>query len=251
MKEDLLIMKIESLIDGVIIRRVNRFIVEISRNRESILAHNTNTGRLLDFIRPGRRALLKMINGEKIKYRLIAIEDLEGSFSIVDTLTQGIVFEELVRRGFIYYLRGCRISRRNPRAIDSVLDYQIECDNNTIYVETKSAVFRGPEGEAMYPDAPTKRGERHVKTLIELKDKGFDTALIFIAAMKNVKCFKPFEEVDPLLSNLIYQALKKNVLVKSLSIYMREDGSIYLENPDIPLCTNWIESMRRREFEEI
>ncbi len=238
---------LKDLYPAKILRRINRFVVEVDTERGAEKAHNTNTGRLKDLLIRGRKAFLQKIRCKNKKsclsYRIIAVEDLY-EYAIIDTITQNKIFEKIVETDILDYLRGFKIIRRNPRIGTSVFDYLLKKESKSIIIETKSAVFRGSNGEAMYPDAPTERGRRHFKELTNLKREGIETGIIFIAAFKSPTCFRIYEEIDPQLKDLFIEALKNNVMIKAFSIYMNSRGEIFLENPDLPLCP----SMLRETF---
>jgi len=117
-------------------RRINRFVGLVDLDGHSAEVHITNTGRLYDILVPGREVLLSRIRGGRLRYRLIAAEDLGGLYSIPDVRTQAMVFESLVERGYIPYLSGCSIVSRNPR----IGDYLVRCGDREVLIETKSAV---------------------------------------------------------------------------------------------------------------
>ena len=239
-----LVHKLNDLIEARIVRRINRFIVEVKINDEIALAHNTNTGRLKDFIVENRKALLLRRSSEntKTRYRLVGVEDIvAGDFAVIDTIAQNMVFEKIVDQGLLNWLNNCRVVSRNPVYKDVRFDYKIVCSDKIYLVETKSAVLRGENNEAMYPDCPTERGRRHIERLIRLSEtREYEPMLIFIAAMKNPSCFKPYRQGDPLIEKLVIEAIRRNIPVKALSIYMNKSGEIFLDNPDLLICSDFL-----------
>ena len=153
-----------------------------------------------------------------------------------------MVFERLLERDRIPYLAGCSLVSRNPRIGDSMLDYLLRCGDRDVLIETKSAVLRVDDA-ASYPDCPTTRGQRHVRELIRLVSRGEAAYIIFISALPRVRCFKPYRAGDPEIYRLLGKALRAGVGVKALSIYMDSQGYVYLENPDLPLCREWVEEL--------
>ncbi len=239
------LVRIASIRECVIRKRLNRFVVEAEMGERLERLHNTNTGRLLDLLVEGRKCLAEPISGRKLKWRLVAVEDTEypNTWDIVSTLAQNKAFEEAVKRSLLPYAYGCEISSRNPRVGSSMLDYLLMCGGRPLYVETKSAVLRGPGGEAMYPDCPTARGVRHVKELIRLVKEGENVLLLFIAAMPRPRCFRPYRDGDPELAAELGRALLEGVTIKALSMHGRLSGEelvIVLENPELPLCPEWV-----------
>jgi len=230
------LLKLGNLVEGVFLERLGRFVVRVLIGSSETLAHNTNTGRLTDLLVPGRRVLLQLAGG-RLGFRLVGVEDaIPDCFSLVDTLTQGKAFEIAVELGLLPYLKGCTVVRRSPRVAGSTYDYELECGNRVAMVEVKSAVMRGSRGEAMYPDCPTARGQRHIKGLIELARSGVPAYLVFVAAICRPTCFKPYCGGDPAICELIPEALSAGVEVRSFSVHLDPSGTVYLDNPDLPLC---------------
>ena len=231
-----------SVVHGRLIKRLNRFTVEVNISGEVVNAHLTNTGRLREYIINGKQALLMRISAPKLKYRVVAVEDGDA-YAIIDTLTQAKAFEYAFNKGLIRRFKGCGIIGKNPRIYDSMLDYIIECGGCTYYMEMKSAVLRGPNREAMYPDCPSIRGRRHIKTLINIVEAGNRGLLMFVAGFPGAKCIKPYEEGDPEVDRLMKKAYISGVDIIGISIYMDNEGIIYLEDDDLPICRKWIDSI--------
>jgi len=236
-------MKLKNLKEGFITERLNKFVVSAYLDNNFVYSHLTNTGRLKDILIKDKKALFIRINGTKLKYRVVGVYD-RGLYSIIDIITQNKVFEETLKKNYIPFLKRCIIIKRNPRALDSIFDYLIKCDNKTGYVETKSAVLRGDHDIAMYPDCPSIRGRRQVRDLIKLSKMNINTWLIFISGIPNARCFKPYLDGDPILANLIGEAYRSGVNIYSFSIYMDKDGWIYLQNPSLPLCREWLNKIK-------
>lgn len=231
------------LVECRIIERINRFTVKIIVDGAAEMAHLTNTGRLYDILVRDRRCLAKEISSKKLRYRLIAVEDA-GGYSVIDTLTQNRFFEHAINNDMVPFLRECRVIRRNPRINTSRLDFKLRCrKNHIVYIETKSAVLRGTDNAAMYPDCPSLRGRRHLREIIELNKQGTEAHVVFIAAMPHPRCFKPYTKGDPELARLIGVAVKEHVPVEATSFYMDKNGSIIYENPVLPLCPEWLETI--------
>lgn len=215
--------------------RLNRFVVEALVDGRVERLHNTNTGRLSDVLIPGRACLAYRIGGPKLSYRLAAVE-YGGGYALVDTTLQARAFEEAAASGLLPWLRGCRVAGRNPRVPAGMLDYRLDCGGVEVLVELKSAVMRGPRGEAMYPDCPTDRGYRHVRWMAEARARGARVLLAFIAAFPAARCFKPNFEADPRTARAIVDAWRSGVEVRALSLEATADGWVLLVNPDLPLC---------------
>ena len=224
-----------SVIPCTFLKRLNRFVALVEVEGETKRALVTNTGRLEEFMIPGKRAFCTPKSGGKTDFVLVAFEDLDGKGAIIDTRTQAKAFERALELGLVPWLRGCRIKRKEVRVGTSRLDYLFECPEGEIYAEMKSAVLRGgKKGEyAMYPDCPSVRGQKHIKELIELARSGKRAMVVFIGAMPGVEKFRPYEKGDPKIARLLSEARKAGVEVHALSISLLPDGRVVLERPSL------------------
>ncbi len=222
-----------------IIDRINRFVIYAENIDTGVkgYAFTNNTGRLKEYLSGGKRGYCRRrVKPGKTQYRLFAVEDLYGMAALIDTQLQMKAFEEMVGRGMIPWLRDCSIARRNPRLGSSVLDYLLNCSGERLFIEIKSAVFRGDRVYAMYPDCPTLRGRRHIRELMDLARRGGRGAIIFIAGLPGVKAFKPYGEGDPEIPRLLREAVESGVSVRAINIYYDPNTRyIVLVDPDLPV----------------
>jgi len=143
-------------------------------------------------------------------------------------------FEIAHSKNMISWLKGYYLKKRNVKLGDSLIDYLFENKNEKFFIEVKSAVlFDG--FHAMYPDCPSLRGRRHVISLIEARKKGFRTGIVFIAAHPMAEVFKPYDEGDPILSDLIRKAYKNGVEIYAIKFSLWKDGNILLENENLKI----------------
>lgn len=217
------------------LERLNRFVALVDVSGEVKKALVTNTGRLEEFMIPGRKAFCISKTGGKTDFVLVAFEDLEGKGAIIDTRTQVKAFERAVELNLIPWLRDCKIRQREVRVGNSRLDYLFECSYGELYGEMKSAVLRGGErGEyTMYPDCPSLRGQRHIRELIDLAKAGKNSIIFFIGAMPGVEKFRPYEPGDPEIVRLLREAHKTGVRLEALSISLLPGGDVILEKPEL------------------
>jgi len=225
----------------VFIERVNRFTAKVRIEDHIVYAHITNTGRLHEILIGGREGFCLEISGSKLNYRLIALADplYSGSYMVIDTITQNRVFEKAIENNLLPWLRDCRIIRRNPRVHGSILDYLLECSGGRVYVETKSAVLRGPHGESMYPDCPSLRGRRHLEVLMDLWRRGMGVSMVFIAGFRGAYCFMPYRDGDCVFDELLCNAYRLGLPIHGFSIYMDSYGRVVLDRASLNLCSYW------------
>ncbi len=224
-------------IDGTeecrIVKRINRFVVEVQVQGKTHRAWINNTGRLHGFLVPGRKAFCVPRHGQgKTDYRLFAIQDGHVG-ALIDTQWQMSALEGCLRDGLLPWLDASRDFRRCPRLNESIIDYLLRGDDGPAYLEVKSAVLRqGPY--ALYPDCPSARGRKQVTELTKHVAQGGTAYIVFIAALPGVEAFRPNPAGDAQLSALLRAAHETGVEIRSVGMmYRRESGSVVMYDPDL------------------
>lgn len=228
------ILKIPNPLECTIVRRINRFVIEIKRERKLNRAHTNNTGRLEQLLVPGKIAFcLPNEKPGKTDYRLFAImEDSQGT--LVDTQLQMRAFERAMEMRIIPWLDGYHVVRRNALLGTSLIDYLLKNGGENAYLEVKSAVLK--DGNyAAYPDCPSARGRRHVAELTDYVKQGGQAILLFIAALPGVTAFRPYRAGDHEMCELLAKAKQAGVQMRAIHmVYTPADNSIRLLNADLP-----------------
>ncbi|MCE4617725.1 MAG: DNA/RNA nuclease SfsA [Desulfurococcales archaeon] len=218
-------------------RRVNRFVVEAELARDIVRVHNTNTGRLEDILFPGSTIYCApRSNPGKTTHYVVGSTIYGGS--LINTRLQEDAFHVAVEKGVIRWLDSCRVKQRAPRVSVGRLDFLLECNGDEVFVELKSAVLRGPNGEAMYPDCPTERGRKHIQELAAMNSSGHHVLLVFIAGFPGATAFKPYKKGDPLLAEVLANAVKEGLTVRSVGVCLEvsnRTGIIRLYNDYLPI----------------
>lgn len=226
-------MHIDNLHQARLMGRVNRFVVEVEHENERLLLSLNNTGRLEEILKEGHGAFFVPHENHKIKGKLIAVQE-SGGLCLVDTALHMRAFEVAFEQNFFPWLSLWQEYRRNPRFQKTVLDYLFFRNQRRAYGEIKSAL--GRKGQlALYPDAPTERGRRHIQLLIELSQQGLTTFVIFAVALPKAAGFIPWVERDRELAEILEKARAEGVIIKAFSISMTEDGKVFLDNADLPV----------------
>ncbi len=220
------LLRIPKPVECKIVRRVNRFVVEVEVGGIVERAYTNNTGRLTELLFEGNRGECVEKSGGKTKYRLFAVACDDG-YALIDTQYQMRAFEASCSH--INWLE-CSTFRRNVRILDSVIDYEFSCG---AFVEVKSAAMKVGE-YAMYPDCPTERGRKHVRTMKKLAEKGERAIIVFIASVPSVKAFKPNRDADPALYQLLTEAIDSGVELRAVNV-IYSDRIVRLANPDLPV----------------
>lgn len=196
---------------GTFLERPNRFEALVEVNGEIERVHVPNTGRMAEMLHFGTKVVLVKAQNEnrKTKYSLIFVYKGEHLICI-NSILANKVFEEGVKNLKIDFLEGN--IRREVVYGKSRLDFLVEGHEKT-YVEVKCCTYE--EGNhAMFPDAPTERGRKHIDELMKAKQEGFNAAIVIFAFMDYVDRFTPNYKIDKEFGKKLKIAYENGINVK-------------------------------------
>ena len=224
---------------GIFRERPNRFmgVVDIAgpESRRGVEVHIHDPGRLREILYPGNSVLLKRAsNGRRrTKWDLIA-GCVNGSWVLVHSGYHRVLAERIIRDGRLSPFGFSSRVRPEVKLGHSRMDFFLEREEGTgVWVEVKGCTL-AENGVALFPDAPTTRGQRHLKELIEVRKSGGEAALLILVFRPDAECFAPNRETDPLFSSLFYKALEEGVKVHP--ILLEYDGNRICYKREIPVA---------------
>jgi sugar fermentation stimulation protein A len=190
--------------------RPNRFlgIVEVQSSEE--LCFIPNPGRMHELMVPGTKVYLLEKRGEhrKTRYDMVLV-DYEGVIVSVDSRLPNTLVAEAVDAGRLREFRGHTVERTEPVFHNSRLDLVLSNGEEQVMVETKSCTLV-EKGVALFPDAPTRRGTRHMRTLVKALDGG-RAAAVFVIQRGDVREFRPNDVTDPVFGEALRHAASMGV----------------------------------------
>ncbi len=130
----------------------------------------------------------------------------------VDARLPNALLAETLRAGRIAPLRGYGPPRAEVRHGASRLDFLLERPGARCLVETKSVTLV-ERGVALFPDAPTARGRRHVEALARARRRGTDAAVVFVVQREDAQRFRPNVAADPALARGLARAARAGVRI--------------------------------------
>jgi sugar fermentation stimulation protein A len=181
---------------AVFLKRPNRFVVFCSLNGKTIKAFLPNPGRLWELLLPGAVLYLEesLQPERKLPYTVVAIER-EGRPVMAHTHRTNDLVEHLLRGGMVPGLEEAEIIKREIQHGNSRFDFLLKKGEEEVYLEVKSCTLFGKR-VAMFPDAVTIRGKRHMEELAELKDQGKSGAVVFLICWPKADFFMPDYHTD-------------------------------------------------------
>ena len=184
-------------LSGHLVKRVNRFVVEVTVNGRREQAYLANPGRLWELFLPGTELLLSPgLSKGKLPYTVLACRK-DGRYVLLHTHLTNKVVRHLVDGGCIPFLEEYRVIREEPAYGRHRFDLLLEHEQTgaPYYLEVKSCtLFAGKV--AMFPDAVTRRGADHLYRLRELSAEGINTGCLFVVMNPQAEYFLPAYHID-------------------------------------------------------
>ncbi len=224
--------------EGTLIERKNRFLgivdIDIPQKEKKVFVHIHDSGRLPDLLYPGNRVKLerKDYPSRKTKWDIVQAAD-RGHWILTHSGYHSKIAKTLLERGFITYIKDIEIIKPEPKVKNGRLDFLVQTKSKEIWIEVKGCTLK--KGNiALFPDAPTKRGQKHIKNLISLKKEGKNVALIFLVLRPDVRCFSPNREIDPIFYKLFTELMKNHINIHPILLRIQR-GFLYYQK-EIPIC---------------
>lgn len=239
-------MKFKSrLLEGMLLQRYKRFFADVEYEGEKITIHVPNTGSLKGVIsKDSAQKCWFSLHGDeskKLKGTLEAVQTPEGVWVGINTSHPNKLVQESILHAreqgrahlphwlpYGFYKSECKISKETR--LDGVFctqeaDMQSE-DISKHFIEIKNTTLldkKDGKNVAMFPDAVTERGQKHLKELMGLIEKGHKAELIFTIQRSDVELFTTADDIDPEYGRLFREALKKGLIVTPLIVEITRD----------------------------
>jgi sugar fermentation stimulation protein A len=202
------------LLAATFVRRENRFLATIDLGGDIVSAHVPNSGRLGEILTPGRTLYVRASDDSKRKTaHSIVLADMGNRLVSIESLAANRLFSEhLSRNPHSPFSRFDAVRREVPFQ-NSRFDFFLENENGDgCFVEVKGVTLV-KEGIGLFPDAPTKRGTKHLVELTEAVKTGYRAAAVFVAQRDDVKSVSPNDAMDPAFGEALRLAKAKGVEV--------------------------------------
>ncbi len=148
----------------------------------------------------------------------------EGLPVMLHTHRTNHVAHYLLDRGKVPGLEGAQVKSSEVRVGRSRFDFLLEQGRKKIFVEVKSCTLFGNQ-VAMFPDAVTERGARHLKELASLVTENTHGAVLFLVHWPHARIFMPDYHTDPAFSETLLKVRNKLQIIP-LSVHWRSDLSL-------------------------
>lgn len=174
---------------AIFVNRENRFIAKILIDGKIDFAHIKNTGRCKELLIKDATIFVSenFKVGRKTKYDLINVYKKDVLINMDSSIPNKVFNEWAKNGGFIDDITYIKAEKQYK---NSRFDFYIETSEKKIFVEVKGVTLE-ENNIAMFPDAPTTRGVKHINELIDAKKNGFYSYIVFVIQMSDIKYFTP------------------------------------------------------------
>ena len=201
------------------VRRDNRFRAWVLRDGELISAHVPNSGRLGELLTPGAAVWIRRHDRSERK----TASDLmmvahAGVLVSIDARLPNKLLAEALASNSVPQLAGYGTVTPEVVVGNSRLDFLLSDGSGAdadrrCWVETKSVTLV-ENGTALFPDAPTERGLRHLHELMALREQHGDrVAVVFVVQRPDVTAFTPHPTAHPAFAAALQDASRCGVEV--------------------------------------
>ncbi len=205
----------EELVRGRLTRRYKRFLADVMlEDGTPVTAHCPNSGSMMSCLEEGAEVRLSPAKDPKRRtmytWEMIRIG---GGWVGINTGHPNILALEWIRAGMIPGLEDLTEIKREVKWEDSRFDLYGEGSEGPCFIEVKNVTLK--EGTlALFPDAVTERGRKHLRTLIRVKQAGMRAVMVYVVQRKDVSAFAPAMEIDPAYGDALKEAVFRGVEIR-------------------------------------
>ena len=199
---------------ATLIKRYKRFLADVRMDDGSTnTIHCPNSGSMRGCSTPGSRVWLSTSDNPKRKYpQTLELVEEKGTLIGVNTALTNHLVAEAIEKGRIRELQEITaIKREVTTAPGHRLDFLLECrQEQHIYLEVKNCSL-AEDDLALFPDAVTARGTKHLLELARLAKAGHRAVIFFCVQRGDAHSFAPADDIDPIYGQTLREVCAKGV----------------------------------------
>ena len=208
-----------NITEGIFISRPNRFIAQVEIDGKIETVHVKNTGRCKELLIKGVKVFLERSENpnRKTQFDLVAVQ--KGDLLInMDAQAPNKIFAEWAEM----HIDGLKFLKPEVTHGDSRFDFYMEAGLKRTFVEVKGVTLE-QDGVVLFPDAPTKRGLKHLRGLRTCLKEGFDALVVFIVQMERAAYFCANAKTHLAFAEELRRAKQAGVRILALNCLVKPD----------------------------
>lgn len=216
-------MRYRKILHGKFHSRPNRFIAKVWVDGELETVHVKNTGRCKELLILDAEVILEVSDNpdRKTKYDLICVYKAGLGWVNIDSQAPNKVVKEWLEK------KDYTLIKPEYTYGDSRIDFYMEKDKSADVRERYLMEVKGCtleiDGIGYFPDAPTKRGVKHLKELIKAVQEGYRCYVTFVVQMEKIKEVRANIATHKEFGDVLEEAKAAGVKVLCLACRVTED----------------------------
>ena len=211
-------VKYREIVEGIFIDRPNRFIAHVDIEGVVNTVHVKNTGRCKELLIPKTPVRLEVSDNpnRKTLYDLVAVYKKNFGWINMDSQAPNKVVKEWLETKDYDYIKP------EYKYGDSRIDFYMRKENQEYLMEVKGCTLE-IDGIGYFPDAPTTRGIKHLRELIQAKRAGYECAIAFVIQMEGINEVRPNIDTHPEFGVALQEAKEAGVKILYLTCKVGRD----------------------------
>jgi len=225
------VMTVSPCLSARFLSRPNRFVVLAEIDGAAEPCHLHDSGRLGELLFPGNRLTVRKAGPgvhRKTGYDVISALSDDGEEILINSSLHREISGRILGDPALSPFGRAENLRAEVRCGESRLDWLVQRKSGRrlqdIWVEVKG-VSLSVDKVAMFPDAPSERAAKHLKTLMAMKKSGARAAVLFLV-LRDSLAFRPRIETDPAFAAAFYEAMDAGVEIWPIQLRF-EKGTLY------------------------
>ncbi len=201
---------------ATLIQRYKRFLADVTlQDKGSTTMHVANTGAMSGCADKNDIVWYSTSDNKKRKYPFSweLTEKPNGDLICVNTIRANQLVEEALTNNVIAELSHFESLSREVKYgnENSKIDFLLtDANHQQTYIEVKSVTLLN-EQQGYFPDAITTRGQKHIRELIEVVERGDRAVLLFAVLHSGINSVKAASHIDKKYAELLTLAHKSGV----------------------------------------
>ena len=205
-------MLLPPLVAGTLIKRYKRFLADVTlESGEVVTVHCPNSGSMKGCAVPGSRVFLSRSANPTRKYPFgWELVEADGFWAGINTGLPNNLVREAIENGTVAELQGYAAIRPEvPYGEHSRIDLLLE-EPGRCFVEVKNVTLVDGN-RALFPDAVTTRGQKHLQELMRVVREGDRGVILFTVQRGDGGTVSPADAIDPEYGRLLRLAVEHGV----------------------------------------
>lgn len=198
---------------GILLKRYKRFLADVRlEGGQEVTVHCPNSGSMRGCSAPGSPVVISRSDnkGRKYPWTLEMVKQEHGWIGVNTARTNGLIREALEQGIIDDFGEIGGIRQEVIVSAESRLDFLLETVPGSVYLEVKHCSL-AEEGIALFPDAVTARGEKHLHELAALVETNHRAAVLFCVQRLDAVCCRPAAGIDPVYAKTVAWAHARGV----------------------------------------